>query len=63
MEVSSSTAPRWIKEALKLTVTDVSIFRSHSTRTVSSSKASNAGLSSSSWPVAQQGRGFIISKL
>ena len=25
MEVSSSTAPRWIKEALKLTVTDVSI--------------------------------------
>lgn len=45
VEVSSLTVSRWIKEALKLTGIDVSILKGHSTRAVSSSKASKAGLS------------------
>ena len=45
VEVSSSTISRWIKEALKLAGIDVSIFKDHSTRAASSSKASKAGLS------------------
>ena len=45
MEVPSSTVSRWIKEALKLAGIDVSIFKGHSTRETSSSKASKAGLS------------------
>ena len=45
MEVSSSIVSRWIKETLKLAGIVVSICKSHSTRTVSSSKTSKAGLS------------------
>ena len=45
VEVSSSTVSRWIKETLKLAGIDVSIFKGHSTRAASSSKASKAGLS------------------
>ena len=43
--MSSSTVSRRIKEALKLTGIDVSILKGHSTRAVSSSKASKVGLS------------------
>ena len=62
VEVSSSTVSRWIKEVLKLAGIDVSIFKGHSTRATSSSKASKAGFSladilargtwssSSTWP-------------
>ena len=45
MEVSNTTVSRWIKESLKLLGIDVSIFKGHSTRAASSSKASKAGLS------------------
>ena len=45
VEVSSSTVSRWIKETLKLAGIDVFIFKGHSTRKASSSKASKAGLS------------------
>ena len=39
VEVSSSNVSIWIKEALKLAGVDVSTFKGHSTRAVSSSKA------------------------
>ena len=42
--MSSSTVSKWIKEALKLAGTDVSIFKGHSTRAASSSKAIKVGL-------------------
>ena len=45
VEVSSTIISRWIKEALKLAGIDVSIFKGHSARATSSSKASKAGLS------------------
>ena len=45
MEVSSSTASRWIKETLKLSEIDVSILKDQSARAASSFKASKAGLS------------------
>ena len=45
MEVSSSTASRWIKETLKVSGIDVSIFKGQSTRAASLFKASKAGLS------------------
>ena len=45
VEVSNTTVSRWIKESLKLLGIDVSIFKGHSTRAASSSKASKAGLS------------------
>ena len=45
VEVSSSTVSRWIKETLKLAGIDVFIFKGHSTREASPSKASKAGLS------------------
>ena len=45
MEVHSSTVSRRIKETLKLAEIDVSIFKGHSTRAASSSKASKVGLS------------------
>ena len=45
VEVSNSTVSRWIKETLKLAGIDISVFKGHSTREVSSSKASKTGLS------------------
>ena len=44
MEVSYSAVSRWIKETIKLAGIELSIFKGHSTRAGSSSKASKAGL-------------------
>ena len=45
VEVSRSTVSWWIKETLKLAGIDISIFKRHSTRAVSSSEASKTGFS------------------
>ena len=62
VEVSSSTVSRWIKKALKLAGIDVSIFKGHSTRAMSSSKANKAGCSLADilGTVTLHGRGFIM---
>ena len=44
MEVHSLTVSRWIKEILKKTV-DVDVFKGHSTRSASTSKACLSGIS------------------
>ena len=67
VEVSSSTVS--IKEVLKLAGIGLSIFKGHSTRAVSSSKASEAGLSLAdilargSWSSSCIRQRFIISTL
>ena len=69
VEVSSLAFSRSIKEALKLAGIDLSIFKGHSTREVSSSKASEPGLSlpdilaRGSWSSRRIRQRFIISKL
>ena len=45
VEVQSSTISRWLKEILKEAGIDIKIFRGHSTRSASSSKAGLAGIS------------------
>ena len=45
MEAHSSTASRWIKEISKETRVDVDIFKDHSTRPASASKACQSGVS------------------
>ena len=45
VEVSSSTVSQWIKETLKPSGIDVTTFKGHSTRAVSSSKVGSTGLS------------------
>ena len=45
MEVHSSTVSRWIKEILKETGVDVDVFKGHSTRSASTSKACLSGIS------------------
>ena len=42
--VSPTTVGRWIKEALKLAGIDTAIFKAHSTRSASTSKAAMAGI-------------------
>ena len=56
VEVHSSAASRWIKEILKETGVDADVFKGHSTRSASTSKACLSGisvediLSRGSWP-------------
>ena len=45
VEVYSSTVSRWIKEILKETRVDVDVFKGHSTRSASTSKACLSGIS------------------
>ena len=45
MEVHSLTVSRWIKEILKKTGVDVDVFKGHSTRSASTSKACLSGIS------------------
>ena len=45
MEIHSSTVSRWIKEILKETRVDVDVFKGHSTRSASTSKACLSGIS------------------
>ena len=45
VEVRSSAASRWIKEILKETGVDADVFKGHSTRSVSTSKACQSGIS------------------
>ena len=44
VEVHSSTVSRWIKEILKETAVDVDVFKGHSTRSASTSKACLSGI-------------------
>ena len=44
-EVVSSTISGWVKTVLKLADVDVNIFKGHSTRAASASKATVSGLS------------------
>ena len=45
VEVHSSTASTWIKEILKETGVDANVFKGHSTRSASTSKACLSGIS------------------
>ena len=45
VEVHSLTVSRWIKEILKKTGVDVDVFKGHSTRSASTSKACLSGIS------------------
>ena len=45
VKVHSSTIPRWIKEILEETGVDIDVFKGHSTRSASTSKACLSGTS------------------
>ena len=67
--IVSSTIFGWIKKVLTISGVDVDVFKGHSTRSASTSKAALSGLSVSGilergcWSNYQHGKNFIMNKL